>query len=109
MSQKNIELYQVFMCQNVLILPYYIHEKYYSVKIGSISFFSSSDMQKFHHLLGCHTIGINATLIIFFKCFAFFKFSLLDKKAVLIRLKIKTIRLTKKLFLIVIKVTVFYN
>ena len=65
-----------------------------SVKIGSVSFFISSDMQKLHHLLGCHTIGINSALI-FFKCFAFFKFNMLDKKAVLTREKIKTICLTK--------------
>ena len=32
----------------------------YSVKIASISFYSSSDMQKFHHLSGCHAICINS-------------------------------------------------
>ena len=30
------------------------------VKIGSISFFSSSDMQKFYHCLGYHAIVINS-------------------------------------------------
>ena len=58
-----------------------------SVKMVSISFFSFSDTQKFYHLSES-----------FFKCFAFLKFDILDKKAVLIRLKIKTICLTKKLF-----------
>ena len=48
------ELYHEFKCQNVLIHPYYVHQKHSSIKIGSISFFSSSDMQKFHHLLGCY-------------------------------------------------------
>ena len=33
-----------------------------SINIGSISYFSSSDMQQFHHLLGCHAIAINFSL-----------------------------------------------
>ena len=40
----------------------------------SLSFFSSFDIQKFHHLLGCHTIAINSSFI-FFKCSEFFKFT----------------------------------
>ena len=71
------------------------------------SFFSFSDAQKFHHLLGCHSIGINSSLV-FFKCFAFFRFNMASqksdnvvidwqKKTALIRLKIKIICLTKKL------------
>ena len=68
-----------------------------SVNIGSISFFSSSDTHQSHHLLGCHATGVNPSFI-FFKCLAFFKFNMLDKKAVLIRLKIKTSCYTKKLF-----------
>ena len=40
------------------------------MKISSTSFLSSSDIQKFHHLLGCHAIGINSSPI-FFKYFAF--------------------------------------
>ena len=31
-------------------------------KNWTISFFTSSDMQKFHHLLGCHPTGINSSL-----------------------------------------------
>ena len=31
-----------------------------------------------HHLLGCHAIGINSSLIFIFEFFAFFKFSLLN-------------------------------
>ena len=50
---KISELYQAFLWQN------------FSIKIDSISFFSTSDMQKFHHLLGCHAIGINPSLIFF--------------------------------------------
>ena len=69
-----------------------------SVKMVSISFFSFSDTQKFYHLSES-----------FFKCFAFLKFDILDKKTVLIRLKIKTICLTKKLSWIAIKLTVFHN
>ena len=65
---KIFELYQVFVWQNV------------SVKIGSISFFSSSDMQKLHHLLGKHAIDIKSSLI-FFKCLAFFKFTMPSQKS----------------------------
>ena len=36
-----------------------IHFHNSSLSIMSISFFSSSDTQKSHHLLGCHAIGIN--------------------------------------------------
>ena len=36
-----------------------------SVKIDFVSFFSSSDTHKFLHLLGCHAIGINSSLIFF--------------------------------------------
>ena len=51
----HIKLYQVFMLMHT----------------HCFFFFSSSDMQKFRHLLGCHTIGINSSLV-FFKCFTFF-------------------------------------
>ena len=69
-------------------------------------FISFSDTQKLHHLLGCHAIGINSSRILLYKCFPFFKFNMpiqasdniLDKNAVLIRLKIKVNCLTKKLF-----------
>ena len=68
------------------------------MQIGSISFFSStSDTEMFHHLLGCYATGISSSLNSFFKRFAFSKFNIFEKKAVLIRLKIKTISLTKKL------------
>ena len=45
------------------------------------SFFSSSNMQKFHHLLGCHAIGINLSLMFFFKFFAFSKFNMSSQKS----------------------------
>ena len=114
------ELYQVFVCQSYQMFTK-ISELYQVTKC-SISiltldtlkallrenpfcfFFSSSDIQKFHHLLGCHANGINSPHLSFFKYFAFF-----NKKAVLIRLKIKTIRHDKKLFQIAIKITAFYN
>ena len=51
-----------------------------SIKIGSISFFSSSDTQKFNHLLGCHTTDINSSVILF-KCFAFFKLNMPSQKS----------------------------
>ena len=39
-------------------------EKDYSIEIGSLSFFSSSVMQKVHHLLVYHAIGIGFSLSI---------------------------------------------
>ena len=48
--------------------------KKFSVKIGSISFVLSSDMQKFHYLLGCHTTGINSDLISLLSAFCFLNF-----------------------------------
>ena len=36
-------------------------DAHYSVKIVFICFFSSSEMQKFYHLLGCHVIRINSS------------------------------------------------
>ena len=97
-DNKNFEIYQTFMhnflgqkCPNTPILcTTDAHFYNPSVKVGSISFFSFSDMQKFHHLFGCHAIGINYSLI-FFKCFTFFRFNMVDKRAVLNRLKIKAI------------------
>ena len=55
----------VSKCSNIL--------KLYTLK----AFFSKNqlDKQKLHHLLGYHAIGINTSLI-FFKCFAFFKFTM---------------------------------
>ena len=51
------------LCQNVPIPSNCINQKHYSVAIGSISFFLTSGIQKFHHILGCHVIGINSSLI----------------------------------------------
>ena len=51
-----------------------------SVKISSISFFSSSDTQKFHHLLGCQAIGINSSLIVFLSALHFSNYICLTKK-----------------------------
>ena len=79
---KIFELYQIFihnfLSQNVPINPNHIpspHTKsifylFYqfsslSVKIGSISFLSSSDMHQSHHLAGCHSADISFLLISF--------------------------------------------
>ena len=78
------------------IPSYCIFERYCSIKIDDISFF---------RLLASANIIIvwDATLLPlilhlnFFKHFAFFKFNMLDKKTVLITLKIKIICLTKEL------------
>ena len=105
---KDFELYQVFMlnwfkyfevfwpkksdkkihtqcyvpkCFNTSIL-YTIDAHFYnpSVKIGFASFFSSSDTQKFHHLLGSHTIGINSSFNSFLSALCFSNLICLTKK-----------------------------
>ena len=102
MYQTNIPKFIYnFFSQNVLktpnrILPTHFYNS--SINIGSISFFSPSDMHQSHHLLGCHATGINSLLNSFFKFLAFSKFNMLDKKPALTREKIKTICLTKQLF-----------
>ena len=45
------------------------------LNIGTISIFSSSDMHQFHHLLGCHAIGL-ILYFIFLNFFSFFKFNM---------------------------------
>ena len=47
-------------------------------------FFSSSDMQKFDHLLGCHAIGINSSLIFFFSALDFLNLLCLAKSQIII-------------------------
>ena len=80
----------VLILQNVLIFPNCIlpmhsstkcvntktHFYNFSINIGSISFFSSSDMHQFHHLSGYHATGINSLLNSFFKFFSFYKFNM---------------------------------
>ena len=51
-----------------------------SVKIGFISFSSSSDTQEFHHFLGCHAIGTNSLLIFFLSALRFLNLICLTKK-----------------------------
>ena len=62
------------MCQNVLTLSNCVHEKNYSVKVGSICFFSFSDIPKFYYLLGYCAVGINSS-------FTFFKFNMPSQKS----------------------------
>ena len=45
--------------------------KYYSVEIGYISFFSSSDTHQPHHLLRCHVTGINSSFNSFLSALPF--------------------------------------
>ena len=65
-DQKNQSQSSVPKCFNTPIL-HTTNADFYSrpVKTGSIFFFSSSDMQKFHHLLGYRAIGINSSVITF--------------------------------------------
>ena len=113
------ELYQVFVCQSYQMFTK-ISELYQVTKC-SISILTLDTLKAllhenpfcfFSHLLTYKNSIIfqDATLtaliphLSFFKYFAFF-----NKKAVPIRLKIKTIRHDKKLFQIAIKITAFYN
>ena len=62
---KFFELYQLIRYSQRFQVPKYSHTlKLYTLKVllneNWISFFSSSDMQKFHHLLGCYTICISS-------------------------------------------------
>ena len=86
----NVLIFQEAKCLNTLNM-YTTNPLFYnsSINTGSISFFSSSDTHQSHYLPGCHTTGINCS-------FSFFKFSMLDKKAVLTREKIKRNMLDKK-------------
>ena len=68
------------------------------VKIVSTTFFSSSGMQKFHHLKGCHAIDINSLFHSFLSALHFLNLICLTLKAVLIRLKIRITFVIKKLF-----------
>ena len=38
-------------------------------------------MDQFHHLLRCHTTGIDTSFNIFFKFFAFFKLNMISQKS----------------------------
>ena len=97
------------LCPSSYILNV-IYLKHYSVKNGSVSFFSSSDMPKLLHLLGCHTESTNSLFNSLLSVLRFLNLIVLtksmtiylqiDKKSVLIRLKMKAICLKKKLLLI---------
>ena len=81
----------VLMPQNVLIIPKSILPTYSvrkcfnnyiynsSINIGSISFFSSSDIHQSHHLLGYHTTGINSSLNSFLSYLCFLNLICLTK------------------------------
>ena len=60
-----------------------------------ISFFSSSDMQTFHHLLGCRAISINSSLIIFLSSLRFSNLTCLRKKLSRLDWKFKKCALKK--------------
>ena len=86
--------------QNVSIPPYCIlltHFHNSSINIGSISFFSSSDIHQSHHLLRCHTAGINSSLISFLSSLGFSNLICLTKNLSWLDWKLKTICLAKKL------------
>ena len=59
------KLYQVSIYEIVLKLSNCIHLKDYSVELSSNSFFLSSDIKTFYHLLGYHAIGINSSGVFF--------------------------------------------
>ena len=78
--------FKMAKCSNTL--------KLYILKALIIFFFSSSDMQKIDHLLGCSAIDINSSSNFFFKFFAFSNLICQD----FYRLQLKTISSTKKLY-----------
>ena len=100
---KNFELYQVFihnfLWQNVSILTSILYTwktllsknwfYFFFLIIWHAKIQPSFRIARYWHWFFTY---------LFFKCFVFFKFNMLDKKAVPIRLKIKTICLTKNLF-----------
>ena len=62
------------------VTKYFNTFKFHKLKTVNSTFLSSSDMQKFHHLLGCHAIGINSSLISFLITLRFSNLICLTKK-----------------------------
>ena len=57
---KWLDIHKDFKLKNIVILSNWIHLKHSSVKIVSITFFSSSGNHQSHHLLECYAIVINS-------------------------------------------------
>ena len=102
--------YSLTKCFNTSILYTTDQHFYYSsVKIGSISFFSSSRKHQSNPIIFCDaTLLALIVQLYFFKCFAFFKFNMLDKKLFWLKKKLEQFARQKIFFLIVIKITVFF-
>ena len=68
----HVSIFQEANCFNTLNL-YTTDILYYnsSINIGSISFFSCSDMHQSHYLLGCHALSINSSLMSFLSALRF--------------------------------------
>ena len=121
------------MCQYPPVYPTNTHLSNSSRNIGSISFFSLSDMHQSHHLLECYTTGINFSHNSFLSSLRFLNLIWLTKKLSWLDWKLKQfawqrscsdwrkklkqfswhksfLRVNKiTIFLIVTKITVFYN
>ena len=68
----------------------------YSINIGSIYFFSSSDMNQSHNLIECHAIGINSSLICIVSSLRFSNLMCLIKKLSWLDWKLKQFAWQKK-------------
>ena len=75
-----------------------------SINMGSVCFFSLSDTQQSHHLLGCHATRINSSSNFFL---SFSNLICLTKTLSWLEKKLKQFAWKKSFFLIVIKITVF--
>ena len=59
--RKTIPSLHVYVSVSKVLIPSNcIHQKYYSIKTGCISYFLSSDIERSHDLWGPHAIGINS-------------------------------------------------
>ena len=70
----------------------------YSINIGSIYFFSSSDMNQSHNLIECHATGINSLLICIVSSLRFSNLMCLIKKLSWLDWKLKQFAWQKKVF-----------
>ena len=70
----------------------------YSINIGFIYFFSSSDMNQSHNLIECHATGINSLLICIVSSLRFSNLMCLIKKLSWLDWKLKQFAWQKKVF-----------
>ena len=57
------QIYKLFTTSDQIFMIYHFYTNFLPLKIASILFFSSSDKHLSHHLVRCHTTGINFLFI----------------------------------------------